>query len=247
MKTLYEAYRDKAVILVVYIREAHPANPEQTAENAGWKAIEGTVFHQPKTFEERRKLAETACTFWDLPLPALVDTMEPSVGGSYQAWPNRLYLIDTEGKIVYRGVKGPRGVDVHEGELELRKLLGITEGKPVTEPGRSRRMTTGRGRFSRGGSGATSSKDGAGEGRSPGASQADPAAEESSRFLKQAVAWFRKYDTNEDGKFDEQEWSRMDKTPAKADADADGKISLQELINWLKRSEKSSAEESAPR
>ena len=38
MKALYEAYKDKAVILVVYIREAHPAQPDQTAENAGWKA-----------------------------------------------------------------------------------------------------------------------------------------------------------------------------------------------------------------
>jgi len=149
MKALYEAYHDQAVILLVYIREAHPASPDQTAENAGWKVIDNTVFHQPKTYEERRKLAETACTFWDLTFPALVDTMEPSIGRMYQAWPNRLYLMDVDGKIVYRGVKGPRGVNVHEGELELRKLLGITEGKPVTEPRRGRSAPGGRGRFSR--------------------------------------------------------------------------------------------------
>jgi hypothetical protein len=94
-------------------------------------------------------LAETACTFWQLPLPTLVDTMEPSIAETYQAWPNRLYLLDTEGKIVYRGVKGPRGVNVHEGELELRKLLGVGEGKLVTQPGRSRVAPGGRGRFSR--------------------------------------------------------------------------------------------------
>ena len=147
MKALYEAYRDKAVILVIYIREAHPANATQTAEDAGWKAIEGTVFYQPQTFDERRKLAETACTFWELPIPTLVDTMQPSIGGSYQAWPNRVYLIDTDGKIVYRGVKGPRGVNVHESELELRKLLGITDGKPVTEPPKQRTGPSGRGRL----------------------------------------------------------------------------------------------------
>ncbi len=149
MKSLYEAYKDKAAILVIYVREAHPANAEQTAEDAGWKVIEGKVFHQPKTFEERRQLAETACTFWELPIPALVDVMEPSIGALYRAWPNRTYLLDTDGKIVYRGVKGSRGVNVHETELELRKLLGITEGKPVTEPRRVSGKTAGRGRLGR--------------------------------------------------------------------------------------------------
>jgi hypothetical protein len=147
MKALYEAYQDKAVVLVVYIREAHPANSEQTADSAGWKAIGETVFHQPKTYQERRKLAETACTFWELPIPTLVDTMQPSINSLYDAHPNRTYLIDTEGKIVYRGVKGPRGVNVHESELELRKLLGITEGEPVTKPPATRRAPSGRGRL----------------------------------------------------------------------------------------------------
>jgi hypothetical protein len=158
MKSLYEAYKDKAAILVVYIREAHPAHAEQTADDAGWKAIDGKVFHQPKTFEERRQLAETACTFWELPIPALVDEMEPSIDALYRAWPNRVYLLDTDGKIVYHGVKGPRGVDVHETELELRKLLGISEGKPVTEPRRVPGKTAGRGRLSRTGDEAANGK-----------------------------------------------------------------------------------------
>jgi len=133
MKTLYDAYKDQAVILIVYIREAHPAQQSQTAQDAGWKAIKDTVFYQPKTFEERRKLAETACTFWEMPIPTLIDTFQqPSVGETYQAWPNRLYLLDTQGKIVYHGVKGPQGVDVHQGEIELRKLLGLPEGELVT-------------------------------------------------------------------------------------------------------------------
>ena len=135
MKALYKAYRDKAVILVIYIREAHPAGQGESAENAGWKAIDGTVFAQPKTFAERRKLAETACTFWELPIPTLVDTLEPSIAEMYQAWPNRLYLIDTGGKIVYRGVKGPQGVNVHDGEIELRKLLGLPKEELATKPG----------------------------------------------------------------------------------------------------------------
>jgi len=149
MKTLFETYSDKAIFLMVYIREAHPARADQTAENADWKAIDGVVFHQPEKYKQRLKLVEAACTFWELNFPALVDVIEPSIGNLYNASPNRLYIIDTEGRIAYRGSKGPRGVNAHEGELELRKLLGITEGKPVTRP----RSTgpSGRGRLRRGG------------------------------------------------------------------------------------------------
>ncbi|NQU23302.1 MAG: hypothetical protein HQ567_18640 [Candidatus Nealsonbacteria bacterium] len=147
MKALYEAYQDKAVILIVYIREAHPAGNDQKAKDAGWKAIEGTVFVQPKTFDARRKLAETACTFWELPIPTLVDTLDPSINSLYDAHPNRTYLIDTDGKIVSRGVKGPRGVNVHQCELDLRKLLGITDGELVTKSPGSSRSSSGRGRL----------------------------------------------------------------------------------------------------
>ena len=148
MKDLYEAYKDEVVILMVYIREAHPASPDQTSEDAGWKVVDGTVFYQPATYEERRRLAETACTFWELSFQALVDTMQPSIGRMFQATPNRLYVLDAEGKIAYRGVKGARGVNVHEGELEVRKLLGITEGNPVTKPLPERAPSGGRGRSS---------------------------------------------------------------------------------------------------
>ena len=147
MKDLYEAYQDRVIVLMIYIREAHPANADQTEEDAGWKAIEGTVFYQAKTYEQRRKLAETACTFWELSFPALVDTMEPGISQTYQASPNRLYVLDTDGKIAYRGVKGAGGVNVHEGELKIRELLGITEGEPVTKPRPKRTAPSGRGRL----------------------------------------------------------------------------------------------------
>lgn len=132
MKSLYKAYKGQAVFFVIYIREAHPAPEGQKAEDAGWKAIGDVVYSQPKTFEERRKLAETACTFWEMPIPTLVDTVEPSVGQVYEAWPNRIYVIDTDGKIVYRGPKGPMGVTPREGEKCLRELLGLPEGEYAT-------------------------------------------------------------------------------------------------------------------
>jgi len=132
MKSLYEAYKDKAVIVIVYIREAHPAADGQSAKQAGWKVVNGLVYYQPKTFAERRKLAETACTFWEMPIPTLVDTIDPSAGATYQAWPNRIYVIDKEGKIVYRGPMGPGGVRPRDGEKALRSLLGLPQKDYVT-------------------------------------------------------------------------------------------------------------------
>jgi hypothetical protein len=118
--------------MVVYIREAHPAGPDQTSATAGWKKVNDLVYHQPATFQERRKLAETACTFWQLPMPAVVDTITPSVGDIYDAWPNRIYVIDRDGRIAFRGPKGPGGVRPREGEAVLQRLLGKPAGGFVT-------------------------------------------------------------------------------------------------------------------
>ena len=130
---MYEKYGDKVRFVMVYVREAHPAAGDQTAENAGVKVIEGVVYHQPKTFAERRKLAETACTFWDVKFPVLVDTIEPNTSSAYNAHPNRIYLIDTDGKIAYRGVRGPMGALARPTEVALCKLLGLPEGDYVSD------------------------------------------------------------------------------------------------------------------
>ncbi len=141
---MYEKYGDKARFLMVYIREAHPADPKQTASNAGVKAVGDVVYHQPKTFAERRKLAETACTYWDVKFPALIDTIEPNVSSVYNSHPNRVYLIGTDGKIVYRGVRGPMGGMARPAEVALVKLLGLPEGNYVSvEPRPMRRRAPG--------------------------------------------------------------------------------------------------------
>ena len=129
---MYKEYKAQAIILVVYISEAHPATAKQTVEDAGWKKIDDVVFYQPKTFAERRKLAEKACTFWELPIPSLVDTIKPSAGQLYESHPNRIYVIDKTGKIVHRGPRGPWGVNLREGEVALRDLLGLPQENYVS-------------------------------------------------------------------------------------------------------------------
>ncbi|MFV2066463.1 MAG: hypothetical protein ACC645_05745 [Pirellulales bacterium] len=61
----------------------------------------------------------------------------------------------------------------------------------------------------------------------------DPRAEKRGETLRSAVSLFRKYDASEDGTLDEQEWAKMDKSPAEADTNSDDLISLKELMDWL--------------
>ena len=41
------------------------------------------------------------------PIPALVDGMDNKVGKAYAAMPDRLYLVGRDGKIAFRGARGP--------------------------------------------------------------------------------------------------------------------------------------------
>ena len=98
IEKLYAAYKDKVHIYVMYIREAHP-NEAKNKFN----------IPQPKEMEERRKVAREFADTLKLSIPVLVDTMDDAVGKAYAAWPDRLYVIDADGKVALKGGIGPQG------------------------------------------------------------------------------------------------------------------------------------------
>jgi len=65
----------------------------------------------PINLEERCRMAQFCSQELGLTLPAVVDRLNDSVSMAYQAWPERLYLIDTEGIVQFRGGPGPFGFD----------------------------------------------------------------------------------------------------------------------------------------
>jgi hypothetical protein len=87
---------------VVYIREAHPTD--------GW-AIPQNRFRimDPKTLEERRKVAREFAAQLKVSIPILVDTIDDRMEKAYSGWPDRIYVIDSEGKIAQKGDPGPGG------------------------------------------------------------------------------------------------------------------------------------------
>jgi hypothetical protein len=59
----------------------------------------------------------------DSDLPFLVDTVDDKVGATYSGMPNRLYLIDREGKIAFKNGRGPFGFKPRELEQALVLML----------------------------------------------------------------------------------------------------------------------------
>lgn len=56
-------------------------------------------------------------------MPMVIDTMQNTVSKAYNAMPDRLFILGGDGKVVYRGKRGPRGLDVDQMERELRRIL----------------------------------------------------------------------------------------------------------------------------
>ena len=116
---MHKEYKDKAVFYIVYILEAHPQD--------GWKVQsnerEGIKVNQPKTYEERVKVAGECMKDLEFTIPMLVDDMNNTAQKAYAGWPDRCYVIDKEGKVAYRGEPGPRGFKPAEAEETLKKLL----------------------------------------------------------------------------------------------------------------------------
>ena len=54
-----------------------------------------------------------------LTTPIRIDGMENDADRAYNAWPERLYVVSEEGRIVYQGGKGPYGFKPEELEAFL--------------------------------------------------------------------------------------------------------------------------------
>jgi hypothetical protein len=122
VEKLYRRYKDRATFVMVYVREAHPAD--------GWSSESnfrlGITLAQPRTYEERVLAAQACGARINLGFPTLVDTMDDAVGGRYSGMPSRLYVIDHDGTIAYKSGRGPFGFK--PAELEHSLLLLLQDG-----------------------------------------------------------------------------------------------------------------------
>ena len=116
LNKLYEQYGNQVEFLVVYITEAHPSDVWQTENNFRDKV----VFASPRNEGERASLAGTCVRKLGIKIPALLDEFGNSTEGAYTAWPERIYLIDRNGKVAYKSKPGPFGFKPDELQAALR-------------------------------------------------------------------------------------------------------------------------------
>jgi hypothetical protein len=128
---MFQTYKDRAAFLFVYISEAHPADGWQMPINEK----QGIVFDQPTSHSQRRGIAEKCCAKLKLTIPCVVDTMDNKVDRLYAGWPERLYVIDRDGRIAYAGGEGPFGYKPEEVEKWLRKNLPAARPEKEAQEG----------------------------------------------------------------------------------------------------------------
>jgi hypothetical protein len=106
--------------LAVYILEAHPSDVWQMQSNIKEKI----VFASPKDYEERAFVAGTCVRKLGIKFPAVIDGFDNTTEKAYTGWPDRIYLIDANGRIAYKSRPGPFGFK----PAELRAALVRTVG-----------------------------------------------------------------------------------------------------------------------
>jgi type I thyroxine 5'-deiodinase len=116
---MYEAFAARASFYVVYIAEAHAEDGWQTRSNEQ----EGVVIKQHTTLEERRAAAMRCTRELALTIPMLVDGMDDEAGRAFSAWPERIYILGADGRIVYQGGHGPYDFHPEEARAALERLL----------------------------------------------------------------------------------------------------------------------------
>ena len=98
---------------------------------------QGVCYRQPTTLAERLVIARDFVNREKWQLPLLVDGMDNKVDYVFGGWPERLYVIETDGKIAYKGETGPFGFHPEEVEAWLeKKFPDVPAANTAPEPQR---------------------------------------------------------------------------------------------------------------
>jgi len=113
--SLSAEYEGRADFLIIYIKEAHAQD--------GWtfKSI-GDKINYAKTIQDRIAACQQFVDKYQphQNIPVVIDELTDACRLGYDAWPERLYIIEN-GKIVYKGGRGPELYKIDEVGEWLRK------------------------------------------------------------------------------------------------------------------------------
>ncbi len=118
---MYREYKDKLNFYFIYVREAHPTDGRQTASNVRAKIL----VKSPTTTDERALIASNCISTLGLTMPCLIDNVDNAIQKSYQGWPARACIVNTNGVIEFISAPGPKGMN----PTEIRKAIEAHLGK----------------------------------------------------------------------------------------------------------------------
>ena len=81
------------------------------------------VFASPKSEEERAFIAGVCVRKLGLKFPAVLDEFGNSTEQAYTGWPDRIYLIDSQGRVAYKSKPGPFGFKPEQLAAALAQTL----------------------------------------------------------------------------------------------------------------------------
>ncbi len=84
---------------------------------------DNVLIASPRSFEERDDVAHACVRKLGIEFPALVDDFKDTTEIAYTGWPDRLYVIDREGHIAFKGDPGPYGFLPQEVGKTLQRLV----------------------------------------------------------------------------------------------------------------------------
>lgn len=111
---------------MVYIREAHALDSPWPMATADATAHGVTVIEEPVTLSERTAACSRCMSALDLEgIPAVVDDLGDAANLAYEAWPDRLILIDRAGRVAFRSPPGPFGFEPDELAAAIARELEL--------------------------------------------------------------------------------------------------------------------------
>lgn len=98
------------------------------------KEKDNVCYAQPKTIEQRVAIANDFTQRFKFRVPFGIDEMSNAANDAYAAWPERLYVIDENGRIAYKGGMGPFHYDPKEVLAWLASRFGEVQHPKTPEP-----------------------------------------------------------------------------------------------------------------
>jgi len=118
LDNIAKEFADKISFLCVYIKEAHPTDGSQSPPNID----DDVLYAQPKSDDERAEVAAACMLRFNFSFPMVLDNMTNEAEGKYKAMPERLYMLDVDGRVTWKCGLGPHLFDPDGFEEAVKAL-----------------------------------------------------------------------------------------------------------------------------